>query len=82
MSDFVTGIRQALQDIVAPELARVAGRMDALDARMTALEKVVDARLSEMTTKMEAGFTQIIANQNIEASMAKLETVVSTRLAG
>jgi hypothetical protein len=62
MSDFVTGIRQALQDIVAPELARVAGRMDALDARMTALEKVMDARLSEMTTKMEAGFTQIIAN--------------------
>jgi hypothetical protein len=82
MSDFVTGIRQALQDIVAPELARVAGRMDALDARMTALEKVMDARLSEMTTKMEAGFTQIIANQNIEARMAKLETVVSTRLAG
>jgi hypothetical protein len=38
-TDIITGVRQAVQDFVAPEIRQLRGDISALDTRISALEK-------------------------------------------
>ena len=39
MSDIVTGVRQLIQDLIAPDLKAIAAKQDGLAARLDGLEK-------------------------------------------
>jgi hypothetical protein len=71
-SNLIGGIRQALQDIVSPEIRFLNGRLDAFDARITALEKIIDSRFSEINTKLDA----LLRQQQLELRITKLEQKV------
>jgi hypothetical protein len=71
-SNLIGGIRQALQDIVSPEIRSLNGRLDAFDARITALEKIIDSRFSEINTKLDA----LLRQQQLELRITKLEQKV------
>jgi len=58
-ADIITGVRQAVQDFVAPGLQELRGEIRALDARVAALEKISEARFSEMNTRLDARFSEI-----------------------
>ncbi len=58
-SDVITGVRQAVQDFVAPGIQELRGEIKALDARVAALEKISEARFSEMNTKLDARFSEV-----------------------
>lgn len=68
-TDIVSGIRQALQDVVAPEVQQIKGKIEALDARLIALEKVQDAKFAEVNAKLDA----LLSIHSIEIRLAKLE---------
>jgi hypothetical protein len=52
-NDIITGIRQGIQDFVAPEIRELKGSIAALDARITSLEKVMDSRFKEMDSRFK-----------------------------
>lgn len=56
-TDLISGIRQALQDVIAPEVRELRGEMNALGARIEALEKVQQARFSEVNAKLDTRST-------------------------
>jgi hypothetical protein len=86
-TDIITGVRQAVQDFVAPEIRELKGNIAALDARITSLEKVMDSRFKEVDTrfnslesKWDARFGEINAKldallniHNLEVRLARLE---------
>jgi tetrahydromethanopterin S-methyltransferase subunit B len=45
MSDVVTGVRQVIQDLVAPDLKAVRARVDALDEKMTASTELLSRQM-------------------------------------
>jgi hypothetical protein len=53
-NDIITGIRQGIQDFVAPEIRELKGSIAALDARITSLEKVMDSRFKEVDSRINA----------------------------
>ena len=79
MDEHVTlgGIRQLLQDIVAPDLK-------ALQVRMDALEKRVDSRLDSLQKSMDSGFEslqkrfdELIRYHELEKRMLKVENRIA-----
>ncbi|WP_197081908.1 hypothetical protein [Silvibacterium bohemicum] len=58
-TDIITGVRQAVQDFVAPEIRQLRGDISALDTRIFAFEKVMEARFSEMNAKYDARFSEL-----------------------
>ncbi|MGD0369419.1 MAG: hypothetical protein ABSA94_18365 [Acidobacteriaceae bacterium] len=58
-SDVITGVRQAVQDFVAPGIQELRGEIKALDTRITALEKISEARFSEIHSKLDARFSEV-----------------------
>lgn len=67
--DLISGIRQALQDVVAPEVRERRGHISALDTRIEALEKVQQARFSEVNAK----FDTLLNVHSLELRNARLE---------
>jgi len=66
----VADIRKVLQDFLAPELRAVTARLDAIDSRLTAQEKVAEARHSEILARIEGLKTSFELDKRIE----RLET--------
>ena len=58
MSDVITGLRQVIQDMVAPDLKSLATRQDSLQKQMEiqhdALMKTLDAFRAEMRSEFAA----------------------------
>ena len=58
MSDVITGLRQVIQDMVAPDLKSLAARQDSLQKQMEiqhdALMKTLDAFRAEMRSEFAA----------------------------
>jgi chromosome segregation ATPase len=59
-------VKQAIQDLIAPDLERIKGqltgvdaRISALDKRMDSLEKRVDEGLGALRQEMQAGFRSV-----------------------
>jgi hypothetical protein len=84
-SDVITGVRQAVQDFVAPGIQELRGEIKALDARVAALEKISEARFSEMNTKLNARFSEIgikldafLNLHDLELRITKLESQRTT----
>ena len=63
-TDIVTGVRQAIQDLVAPEIRQLQGNIAALDARLNALEKIQEAKFSELDAKSEGRFNELSVRLN------------------
>jgi hypothetical protein len=78
-TDVITGIRQGIQDLVAPEIRQLRGDISAIDARITSLEKVMDARFNELNSKMDARLNEF--NSRMDARFgevnAKLDAVLN-----
>ena len=58
MADFVTGLRQVIQDLVAPDLKAIQAKLDAtskqIEVQHYALMKTVDAFRAEMRSEFAA----------------------------
>lgn len=81
-TDIITGVHQAVQDFVAPEIRELLGNIAALDSRITALEKVmearfgeVDARFNALESKMESRFGEV--NTRFNEVNIKLDTLLN-----
>jgi hypothetical protein len=65
----IEDVRGLLQDFVAPELREIGGKIEGLDARVTALEKVMSAQFSVVNAKLDS----LLAIHSIEQRLARLE---------
>lgn len=45
--------KQAIQDLIAPELERIKGQMSALDAKTEALDAKLDAKIGALDSKLD-----------------------------
>ncbi len=58
MADFITGLRQVIQDMVAPDLKAIQAKQDAMSKQIEvqhdALMKTVDAFRAEMRSEFAA----------------------------
>jgi hypothetical protein len=58
MADFITGLRQVIQDLVAPDLKAIQAKQDAtnkqIEVQPDALMKTVDAFRAEMRSEFAA----------------------------
>jgi hypothetical protein len=66
MTDFVSGLRQVIQDLVAPDLKAIQAKQDAtsklMEVQHDALMKTVDAFRAEMRSE----FTALRATNQLE----------------
>jgi len=68
MSDIVQGFRQALQDIVAPEIRELRGDVKALNARVDALGDKVDVLGDKFEEKYNALRSEFVSVKTEVAS--------------
>jgi hypothetical protein len=68
-SDIIGGVRQAIADFVAPDLRTITGKLEAIDARITALEKVMHARLDSLDLKLDL----LLRQHDFDTRLARLE---------
>ncbi len=73
MSDVVTGLRQVIQDLVAPELKAHAVKLDALQRQSEMLQKSTDTQhdsvmktLDAFRAEMRSEFASLRANNQVE----------------
>ena len=84
MADFITGLRQVIQDLVAPDLKAIQAKQDAMSKQIEiqhdALMKTVDAFRAEMRSE----FAALRANSQLDvyrqvAPLSERLTVVEKR---
>jgi hypothetical protein len=79
MSDVITGMRQVIQDLVAPDLKALSAKVDALqkqgEVEYDAMMKTIDAFRAEMRTE----FALLRASNQIE--VLRQVTPISERVA-
>ena len=73
MSDAITGLRQVIQDLVAPELKAHAVKLDALQRQGDMLRKSMDTQhdsvmktLDAFRAEMRSEFASLQANNQVE----------------
>ena len=73
MSDIITGLRQVIQDLVAPELKAHTVRLDALQRQCELIQKQGEVQYDSLMKHMEAfraemrsEFTALRANNQLE----------------
>ena len=86
----IEDVRQIFQDFLAPELRAITARLDGIDKRFEAAEKIADARHNETMTRFEMVQEQIrdvdlrsqARDREIEKSISALQETfqVSRRL--
>jgi prefoldin subunit 5 len=52
-------VKQAIQDLIAPDLERIKGQLTGVDARINALERGIDARMSALEKRVDEGFRAV-----------------------
>jgi len=66
LSDIITGLRQLLQDLVAPDLKAIQAKQDALYSATNAQHNAVMAALEAFRAEMRAEFTALRASLQLE----------------
>lgn len=66
MTDFVTGIRQLLQDLVVPDLKATQTKLDALEKKADLQHDVVMKTLEAFRAEMRSEFALLKANSSME----------------
>ena len=66
MSDIVTGLRQLLQDLIAPDLKAIQARQDAHQAKTDAQYESMMATLEAFRAEMRSEFTALRASLQLE----------------
>jgi hypothetical protein len=52
-------VKQAIQDLIAPDLERIKGQLTGVEARIGAFEKGVDARIGALEKRVDEGFRAV-----------------------
>ncbi len=86
MSDVITGMRQVIQDLVAPDMKAISAKVDALQKQGEMLQKQGEVQYDAMMKTMEAfraemrsEFQSLRANNQIE--VLRQVTPISERVA-
>lgn len=66
MSDVVTGLRQAIQDLVAPDLKALSAKVDALQRQNDIQYDAVMKTLEAFRAEMRSEFAALRANNQVE----------------
>jgi len=73
-------VKQAIQDILAPELQALKGEIRRVDERINALDAKIDARFREMEAKIVALDTKFETKfREMETKLAALDEKFETR---
>ena len=75
MSDIITGLRQVIQDMVAPDLKAQAAKLDALQKQLEMLQRQSEIQTDAMMknidafrAEMRSEFASLRANNQMEVS--------------
>lgn len=71
MADIVKSVREAIQDLIAPELREQRGEIKALDTKISTLRSEMVAGFAAADAKMDAKFAAV------DAKIGALETKVA-----
>ena len=52
-------VKQAIQDLIAPDLERIKGQLTGVEARIGAFEKGVDARIGALEKRVDERFRAV-----------------------
>jgi hypothetical protein len=66
MSDIITGMRQVIQDLVAPDMKAHTVKLDALDKRVELQHDAMMKTLDAFRAEMRSEFASLRANNQIE----------------
>jgi hypothetical protein len=73
MTDYVTGLRQAIQDLVAPDLKAISARQEALHEQLVAIQKQLEVQhdalvktIEAFRAEMRSEFAALRANNQLE----------------
>ncbi|MDQ2925108.1 MAG: hypothetical protein M3R43_06075 [Acidobacteriota bacterium] len=84
MSDIVTGLRQAIQDLVAPDLKSHSAKLEALQKQSEIQHDAVMKTLDAFRAEMRSEFASLRANNQVEvfrqvAPISERVAVMETR---
>ena len=79
MSDVVTGLRQVVQDLVAPDLKALSSKVDSLQKQSEIQHDAVMKTLEAFRAEMRAEFAALKANNQVE--VARQVAPISERIA-
>lgn len=79
MSDVVTGLRQIVQDLVAPDLKALQSKVDALQKQSAMQHDAVMMTLEAFRAEMRSEFAALRANNQVE--VLRQVSPISERLA-
>ncbi len=66
MSDVITGMRQVIQDLVAPDLKAIMSRQEALQKQMEVQHDAVVKTIEAFRAEMRSEFAALRANNQLE----------------
>lgn len=66
-------VKQAIQDVVAPDLERIKGQLTGVDARLGAVEKRVDEGLTGVRAELKADLSAVRAELKADLSAVRAE---------
>ena len=66
MSDIVTGVRQLIQDLIAPDLKAIAEKQDAIEKHMALQHDVLVKMLEAFRAEMRSEFLSLRAGNQLE----------------
>ena len=66
MSDIITGLRQVIQDLVAPDLKALASKVEALQRQSEIQHDAVMKTLDAFRAEMRSEFAALRANNQVE----------------
>lgn len=79
MSDVVTGLRQVVQDLVAPDLKALSSKVDSLQKQSGIQHDAVMKTIEAFRAEMRAEFAALKANNQVE--VARQVAPISERIA-
>lgn len=66
MSDVITGLRQVIQDLVAPDLKALASKVDSLQKQSEIQHDAVMKTMDAFRAEMRSEFAALRANNQVE----------------
>jgi hypothetical protein len=73
MTDLVTGLRQAIQDLVSPDLKAISARQEAFQEQMVAMQKQMEVQhdatvktIEAFRAEMRSEFAALRANNQLD----------------
>ena len=66
MTDFVTGLRQVIQDLVAPDLKAILSRQESLQKQLEVQHDAVVKTIEAFRAEMRSEFAALRANNQLE----------------